>query len=280
MIDMHIHSVFSDGEYTPEKILEICNSMNITTIAITDHNEILGVKKAIEQNRFNHIRVIPGIELSATAPSGIQRHILGYNIDLNNKELIEITKAIREEGVKKIKSILEVLNQVYKISFPEEEIDKLFETTGNIGRLHIAKLFVKHGYTENTQSAFDKFLEPIDDKVYKKKVKLSAKECIEYIINAGGVACHAHPITLKMDMCQLSIYFSELMNSGLQAVEVFHSEQNEKFTKDLNELTKKLSLCQSVGSDFHGPICKPKIKLGTGINNNLGYNYASILDIL
>lgn len=277
-VDMHIHSIYSDGELTPLQILDICNTKGIKTLSITDHDNLKGTKEAISENPYNNINVIPGIELSAHYPKG-QLHILGYGVSLNNKDLNKITSDIMQDNVNRIKSLVKLLYDYYKISFNDKDLEAVFSKEGNIGRPEIAKLCVKYGYADNVQHAFKYLFSPLKNKL-TQKIKLSDLECIEYIKNAGGISSLAHSITLRKSDYDLDSYFKLLKSYGLDAIEVYHSDHTTEYSKKLVKLADKYEFLQSGGSDYHGPIVKPDIKIGTGKNNNLDINNLSILSKL
>lgn len=280
-VDLHVHTIYSDGEKTPLEILEMCNKNNISTVAITDHGNILGAKKAIKVNPYSHIKVIPGIELTATYPKkGCNLHILGYNVDLENKGLNDISKAIMLDAENRVKSFIKELGVNFNIYFPQTDIDEIFSSVGNIGRPDIAILCVKYGYAKTVREAFKKLLDPLEDKVEKRKVRLTAKECIQYILNAGGVPCLAHPIELKQDINELKEYMAELKGYGLKAVEVYQSKHTREYSEELLEIVNELNLLYSVGSDYHGPNVSPNIEIGSGNKNNLNIEYVSLLSAL
>lgn len=281
MIDLHTHTIYSDGEYTPLELLNMCKQKGITIIAITDHNTLEGSKRALIDNPYKDITVISGVEFGALYPiKGADLHILGLNIDLQNKDLNDISKAIMEDNVERIKAIIFLLKKHYNFNFKECDVENIFNSIGNIGRPDVAKLCIKYGYAKDVEDAFSSYLNPIYHLVTKRKHELTDKSCIEYILNAGGTACLAHPFTLKKDLPELKEYILALMSYGLEAVEVFHSEQSPEYSQQLMKLTNELGLLYSVGSDFHGPIVSPKVKLGSGQNNNLNKNTASILSKL
>lgn len=267
--DLHVHSTFSDGELTPLQLLALCHKENISVFAITDHNNLLGSKQASTANRYHDITVIPGVELTAKSPSNINLHILGYNIDLENVKLNQACNEIMKDNVRRIKSLISELKKNYGIVFKDEDIKEVFSSQGNIGRPDIAKLCLKYGYAESVEDAFKRLFKPLRDKLVKKKFELTDKECISCIINAGGIATLAHPITLKKSLAELKTYIQDLKNSGLEAVEVYHSNNPPALTNGLLQITNDLNLFQSLGSDYHGPIIKPEIIIGAGINNNL-----------
>lgn len=278
MIDLHVHTIYSDGEHTPLEVLDLCNQRNISTVAITDHNSMEGSIQAIENNPYDHIKVISGIELSALYDvKGANLHILGYGIDLYNKELNEVTDAVMQDNVTRLKSIVELLKKHYNFSFNDEDLERIYSSIGNIGRPDIAKLCVDYGYTTSVEETFAKYLNPIDDKITKRKVEFTDKSAIEYIIGAEGIPCLAHPIELLINMNDLKAYIRTLMSYGLGAIEVFQSKHSESYTKDLLNIANEFGLLYSAGSDYHGPMVTPDIEMGYGKNHNLNINSATIL---
>lgn len=278
MIDLHVHTIYSDGEHTPLEVLGICDERGISTVAITDHNSMEGSRQAIENNPYENIRVIPGIELSARwHVKGANLHILGYGIDLYNKELNEVTNAVMDDNVMRLKSIVELLKKHYNLSFKDEDLERIYSSIGNIGRPDIAKLCVDYGYAKTVEEVFIKYLNPIDDKIAKRKVEFTDKSAIEYILKAGGIPCLAHPIELLIDKDALKKYIPTLMSYGLGAIEVFQSKHCESYTKSLLKIANEFGLLYSAGSDYHGPMVTPDIEMGYGKDHNLHISSATIL---
>lgn len=275
--DLHIHSTFSDGELTPCELLNLCHKKNISILSITDHNNLLGAKQALKENIYSDITVIPGIELSAKSPSNIQIHILGYNMNLEDSNLNYVCKEIMKDSNQRIKSLISELKRNYSITFKDDDIKEVFSSYGNIGRPEIAKLCLKYGYAKSVKDAFTFLLNPIKNKVVKKKFELTDKECIKCIIEAGGIASLAHPVTLNKDDKELKKYIQNLANEGLEAVEVYHSNNPNHLTNHLLQITNQLNLFQSIGSDYHGPIVSPNVELGKGKNNNILGKDANII---
>ena len=279
MIDLHVHTIYSDGEFSPKEILDLCKLRNITVIGITDHNIMEGCKLAILENPYKDIKVIPGLELSAKYDvRGANLHILGYNIDLENDMLNNVCNSIREDNVMRLESVVSLLSTHYGLTFKEEDLKRIYTSIGNIGRPDIAKLCVEYGYAETINEVFDNYLNPIDLEVKKRKTELSDKEIIEYILNAGGIPVLAHPIELKMDDDTLRQYIKKLLSFGLRGIEVYQSKHSRKYTNMLLDIVNEYNLLYSVGSDYHGPVVTPNIELGFGTDNNLCKNEASILN--
>ena len=281
MIDLHVHTIYSDGESTPLEVLDTCNERGISTVAITDHNSMEGSKEAIINNPYKHIKVIPGIELSAKYDvKGANLHILGYGIDLYNKELNDATNAVMQDNVTRLKSIVELLKRHYNFSFKDEDLERIYTSIGNIGRPDIAKLCVDYGYTTNVEETFVKYLNPIDDEIVKRKAEFTDRSAIEVILKAGGIPCLAHPIELLIGIEDLKSYIQILMSYGLGAIEVFQSKHSASYTKELLEIANKYGLLYSVGSDYHGPMVTPDIEMGYGREHNLHISSATILSKL
>ena len=278
MIDLHVHSIYSDGEYTPLKILEVCNERGISTISITDHNSMEGSRFAISHNPYPNVKVIAGVELSVIYPvKGGNLHILGYGIDLENKELNQVTEAIMADNIRRLESLVHLLKKHYNICFKQEDLETIYNSLGDIGSPDIARLCVKYGYTNTVAEAFERYFNPIYDMVEKHKVELTARECIEYIQKAGGIACLAHPIELKKDVAELKEFIGVLTTYGLGAVEVYQSKHSRRYSSELLKIVNEYSLLYSVGSDYHGPVITPKFEMGYGQDNNLNMQTATIL---
>lgn len=280
MIDMHIHTIFSNGELLPLDVIEKCKENNVNIMSITDHNSIVGVKAAMEINPYKDIRVISGIELAAVSERGRNKHFLGYNFDVNNEHLNKILNYIRMDGFDMLLSMLQILIEEYGVVFSNKDITDILCTPGDIGRSQLAKRLVLDNYAKTEKEAYDKYLQPIRDRGVKRHISLTDKDCINFIKNAGGVVSLAHPYQLRMDDDELERYLRYLKWLGLDAIEVYHSEQDKRMIIKLEKLADKLELKKSVGSDYHGKLSTPKIQIGYGINKNLMKESASILDLI
>ena len=267
LIDLHVHSCHSDGELSPNELIELALKKNIGTIAITDHDTILGLKNV---NYNENINLIKGIELSAKYDNG-SMHILGYNIDINNFELNKKLDALKDDNIDYVLFIIDQIKKDYNIIFDNNDINTLIGANHSIGRPDIAKLCIKYGYVKSVPEAFDKYL------VEANKKGLTYEECINLIINSGGIPVLAHPKTLKLNEKNLLIQIKELIRCGLQGIEVYHSTHSFDERNLYLKIAEKHDLLISGGTDFHGPTIKPDIELGTGINNNIKIKNLSIL---
>jgi predicted metal-dependent phosphoesterase TrpH len=267
LIDLHIHTIYSDGELTPNEVLELVKEKNVGLFSITDHDTLMGVKKLLEIYDEQEIRFITGIEMTGKIDKG-KLHILGYEIDVNNEQLNFVLDKLHNVSIEKVKMMIEYLVEKYNIEFTNEELNKLYNPIGDVGSPEIAMLLLKHGYVKSIKEAFEKYLIEAYDQVRNKAFYLEAKEVIELILGANGIPILAHPISLKKDIKELEEYIVELVEYGLAGIEVYHPDQPMEYRIKLLQIAHKYGLVVTGGSDYHGPVMKPHITLGHGINNN------------
>ena len=258
--DLHIHSTFSDGNLTPEQILKEAEKKGIKYISITDHDSI--DSQYITKKDNNDTVVIPGIELSSEIDE-FEIHILGYFIDIENKNLNEIINKVKKARINTLKSIVEKLKNEDIIL----NIDEIIKDDFSVGRAHIANEIVKEGYEKNYKSAFLKYL--LKGKpAYVKGEKLSYKEALKVINDSNGIAVLAHPGKIYKSIAVEKI-IRELKCYGLRGIEVYHPSHTKEQMNLFNNLSKKYKLLVTGGSDFHNDSNKD-MKIGfQGINEKL-----------
>ena len=277
LIDMHIHTTYSDGEKTPEEIINMAIEKNIKTIAITDHDTLEGIKRVRNLNITKNIEIINGIEISILTNKG-RFHILGYDIDLDNKELNDKMTILKDNSTNGAISILAKIKEDYGIRFTHEEIKNLLLAEHNVGRPDIAKLLMKHKYAESVKDAFTKYLDPAFAKTRLTGKGIKYDEGIELIKNSNGLPILAHPNQLEMEEDEFIPLLEDMIRIGLRGIEVYHSTMSFEQMEYYKKIAKEYNLLMSGGSDYHGPINKPDIELGTGRNNNLKIKELSLLD--
>lgn len=265
MIDLHTHTTASDGELTPKELIELAIKRNISALSITDHDTVDGLKEAVDYAKDKNIIFIPGIELKANSKTG-QMHILGLDIDYDNVNLQEKLEALINKRNIRNKEFIKYFKSLgFNISL--EELQKI---SGGvvIGKPHFAKLFLQKGYISDKEVIFSNYFnrEPlceVEEFIYEPE------EIIKMIKEANGIAVLAHPQKLKLNDNDLENKILELLSYGLEGLECYHSDQTLEGMKKLRILADKYQLLVTKGSDYHGPIVKPLIHLGTGINNNI-----------
>jgi hypothetical protein len=247
--DLHIHTTFSDGSFSPPEIVDKAIDKDFNTIAISDHDTMDGIKPALEYAADKDIEVIPAIEFS-TFRGKAEIHVLGYFIDYENEALKDKVRKIYDARKLRAQKMVELLNKEgLDITFNEVR-----ELAGDdyIGRPHIAKTMVQKGYIDEMGDAFTDQYIGNGGKAYVKKYKISPEEAIELILNSGGVPVLAHPIFINHGQPLREDDIFKLKEHGLLGVEVFHSKHTEENSKYYKKIAEKLNLLITGGSDFHG----------------------------
>lgn len=257
-IDLHTHSTFSDGTFTPLQLVKYAEEKGLKAFAITDHDTTEGVKeaKSIETN----VEVISGVEIS-TRYDKKEIHIVGLYVNENDADLNKQLKYYREKRVTRNFEILEKLNSL-GVNITIDDVKE--SCTGDvISRAHIAKALVSKGFVGSYTEAFDRYLG--DNKcAYVPRETLNYEESMELITKAGGVPVLAHPLLYKMSDTNLENMMVKLRQKGLKAVEVYYSTHSNSDTQHIMAMANRVGLIYSGGSDFHGAT-KPKIDMGTGM---------------
>lgn len=282
LIDMHTHTNYSDGQLSPQELIQLAVDKNIGVLAITDHDTLEGSKTVDRSDKFivdNGIRIINGIELSAKVTKG-RMHILGYNIDINNELLNKKMLELKDNSINSVLSIIEQIKRDYNIRFGYDDLKELVNANHNLGRPDVAKLCVKYGYANSVSDAFEKYLNDAYDKTRQIGKGLPYKECLELIVNSGGIPVLAHPKTLDLDEQEFLILLEDMIRLGLRGIEVYHSSHTKEEMEYYLQIANKYNLLVSGGSDFHGKDVKPNVELGSGENNNIRIEELSLVDAL
>ena len=259
--DLHIHTYFSDGVFSPEKIVDTAVDVGLEAIAITDHDNILAydiARKYIKDKGLSDkIEIIKGIEIN-TLYKNYEVHILGYFMDTENDDFKELLKIQQQARIKQTKEIIKLLAQKEGIRIKFEDVKKLVAEGGSIGRPHIAKAITSAGGTNNIMDAYAKYIHD-ESPVYVQRKTVSPFDAIEIIYDAGGVPVIAHPHDI--DIAETLI--KELMNCGLRGIEAYHRKHSPACVEYFSSMAEELGLIVTGGSDFHTPnIMNGQIILG------------------
>lgn len=258
-IDLHTHTVNSDGSMTSTELVRHAKERGLAAIAITDHDSVSGVEEAMAEGERIGLEVVPGIELSAQ--SDTETHILGYYIDIHNEKLkIELEKAI----VVRRKRIAETSEALEKLGFhvPPEEVYAL-APGGIVGRAHHARVMMEKGYVSSVQEAFDKYL-AFGKPAYCERQHLTAEESVKLIKESGGYSFLAHLHLTKKPDDILFDFLKELKGYGLDGVEGYYTDYSPEMQDKYQAMAKELDLKISGGTDFHAKM-KPHIQIGVGL---------------
>lgn len=259
--DLHIHTYYSDGVFSPEKVVDTAIDVGLQAIALTDHDNVLSYEVAKDhlkkENKEDKIEIIQGVEINTLYKSQ-EVHILGYFMDTDNEEFQNLLKAQQHARVKQTKEIIILLSKKEGIKIKFEDIKKLVAEGGSIGRPHIAKAITTAGGTNSVIDAYAKYIHD-NSPVYVPRKTVSPQDAVEIIYDAGGIPVIAHPHDL--DIAEKLI--KELMNYGLRGIEAYHRKHSPACVEYFSSMAEELGLIVTGGSDFHAPnIMNGQIVLG------------------
>ena len=265
-IDLHIHSTASDGTLTPPEILELANTLKLGAIAITDHDTLDGSRQAIAKGIPDTLGFLTGVEISARRPSFFPGkgscHILGYRIDVENRELNKALQKLQTARKDRNPKILERLRDL-GINLSMEEVRKAAGPKGQIGRPHIAQVMLDKEYVPTFNAAFDNYL-ATEKPAYVDKYRVDCPRAIELIREAGGIPVLAHPVLLGTPGGRLDdTMIKSLKEMGLLGIEALYPEHSTAQREHYLNLAGRHGLLVTGGTDFHGEF-KPQIQLGLG----------------
>lgn len=249
LYDLHSHSNASDGALSPTELVLRARQQGVTALALTDHDTIAGLQEAGVAAAQAGIRLIPGIELSASFESHCL-HIVGLNIDPQHPALLEgIAKQqnIRDQRAQKI------AEKLARKGIPDAyPILRGVAGNGEITRLHFADFLVSRGIVETQQDAFDRYLSK-GKSAYVPTVWANLAECVGWIKGAGGVAVLAHPLRYKLSTKWINKALTAFKAAGGQGIEVVTGRASVDDIRLSQLHATRHQLYASVGSDFHAP---------------------------
>lgn len=259
-VDLHTHTTFSDGTYTPTKLVDEYFKLGVQVLAITDHDCVDGVQEALEATKKydGKMKIIPGVELS-TENDNRPVHILGYYVDVNNKPMLETMAWLRDSRDNRLFKMIDRLAELgFNIS-----VDDCRTEGKTIGRPHVAKALVQAGYFDSVQEAFDKLLH-FGGPAYITHAKLSPKEAVDLIHAAGGIAILAHP----SEICDDDMVLELLDSIAFDGIEVYHpANRPDKRLALIKQWANERNLLIGGGTDFHGVPDRFPNKLGIWMVN-------------
>ncbi len=244
--DLHTHTTFSDGRLTPEELVAAAKEAGLSYLAITDHDTVDGIRHLYEQGLYpsKTLHIIPGIEFSCEVDEH-DVHILGYDFDIYNQDLVDKVTEISESRWSRFSLMMEKLQDLgYGIT--ESDVLQIAGTSRSIGRAHVARALVKKGLVTTIREAFDKLLE-YGQPGYVPHYRIEPAEAVALIRSAGGVPVLAHPKLVKDD--KLVARMLELDFGGVEAYYPRHSEED---TVRYKAMAEARGLRVTGGSDFHG----------------------------
>lgn len=267
-VDLHLHTLHSDGADTPQAVVERAAQLGIAAIAITDHDTISGIAEAREYAQSAGIEILSGVEISVDFQNQ-ETHVLAYGFDENNPAVADILK--QNQAARELRS-LNILQKLKALGITLDYQD-IQPEGGAPGRMHIAQAMRDQGITKTLQEAFDRYLK-FGKPAFVLRKNVPIETALDVVHNAGGLVFLAHPGLNK----GLRKRVSALLELPFDGIEAYHSKHTAGDVEEFLKLAKSRSLLASGGSDCHGAIKGGKLDMGT-VQTPLKY-YQAILEKL
>ena len=241
--DLHLHTHFSDGTYSPEELAGHARRFELTVISLTDHDTVEGCARMTAACASEKIEFIPGIEITAEL-DGHELHILGYGVDTAHAGLLDALASFQQIRQDRIR---EIVARLRKLNVPiTAEVVFALANCNAPGRPHVARALIQAGVCKSLDEAFERFLKR-HRPGWVPKARVHAEDAIRLIHDAGGAAVIAHPALNRCDHL-----IPDLVRFSLDGIECFHSKHSPSDSEHFEHLANSLELLVTGGSDCHG----------------------------
>ena len=263
LIDLHLHSSYSDGVRTPEELVTMALGLGLKAIALADHDTVDGIDEALRAGAACGLEVLPALELSVAFGPYSDVHLLGYLLDHRDPALLATLKDFRDKRETRGEAIVDRINEklAREGRSPISSQEAAALAGGALGRPHIAQVLVAKGYAGNMQDAFVRYLIPCD----VPKRYFPVEEALATVKRLGGVAVLAHPTSITAERDTLAGVIDQLCALGLDGLEAYNNICSEQESGWLRSAAEKRGLVWTGGSDYHG--IEEGISMGTGRGN-------------
>lgn len=253
IIDLHTHSLITDGSYSPSEVVKNGYKNNVKVLALTDHDSVGGISAAVDEAKKYNIKVINGIEISALHKDGNMIHILGYGMNIYDKSFLKPYEKMRKAREATMENVLNILKEKHNLNIDinvlrEKKLDNF------ISRHDIHKYIIDNNISDNSKYIWNTYLDPIP---YEKGELMPIDEAISAICNSGGLAFLAHYNNKttglgRYNKKEIESHIKYLISLGLSGVERYYPTFVEEDEEFLDYIISKYNLLASGGTDYHG----------------------------
>lgn len=275
LVDLHLHSLYSDGILTPTELVAEAASSGLRAIALADHDNVDGIPEALAAGRKYGVEIVTAVELSVLWEDLSDIHVLGYAFDHEDAALQQALAEFRAFRAGRSERILDNINRrlAQEGRQPLDFADVAKRAGGTLGRPHIGQALLEAGYARDMEDAFTRYLVPCNE----PKRFFPLDEAIKLIHDAGGCAVLAHPVFVGVSDARLEEVLDEFVALGLDGLEAHCSGAGNDGIDRYITMARRRNLIVTGGSDFHQPV-KGGIVMGKG-RGNLKIRYRCVEEI-
>jgi predicted metal-dependent phosphoesterase TrpH len=253
--DMHLHTVASDGELTPEELVDRAVEAGLSAIAVTDHDTVGSVEAASAYGKTVGVEIVPGCELTMYEDN-IELHLLALFIDIAPDSAFQkFLQQMQQHRRFRALSMIAKLKSA-NVQIEESDVIEAAGSADSIGRPHIADALVKRGYATSPYDAMNRYLQH-GRPGYVPKHRLTPETAFAVIRAAGGLSILAHPGRSPHDELIVPLF-----HRGMDGIEALYRSHSPVLRKYYSGLARRHERAISGGSDFHGPMLTPDISVG------------------
>ena len=255
MIDLHSHTLHSDGDRSPAQLFAEAAVAGITVLSVTDHDTVLGLADCRDASEGSGVRFVPGIELSCEL-HGREVHVLGHFIEPRGTALEGLATGMLGERRERMERMVA---RAQAKGFAAVTMERVVAASGgdNLGRPHLARVLVDCGHALSVKDAFDKYLHT-GGPLWVDRLRLAVDDAVRMVHEAHGTATIAHPGANGISRQELTT----IAGLGLDGIEAWHPEHPPNQVDAFLRAADELGLAVTAGSDYHGSTVQPDRKLG------------------
>jgi 3',5'-nucleoside bisphosphate phosphatase len=258
-IDLHTHTVFSDGTFTPTESVALALERGLTALSISDHDSTEGLPEAFDAATGTGLEIVPGVEFSTIHEHG-GVHVLTYWFDVANRQFQAELRRLRKDRYERGERMVRKLQDLgYPILF--ERVREI-ASGNNIGRPHIAQALVEAGVVAELKDAFSDEFIGAGGRAYVEKHALGPLDAIQLMKRAGGLAVVAHPVHWRDGLPVPDELIEQMVDAGLDGIEAAHPDHDPDTEARYREMAKRFGLVATGSSDCHGSRYDP-VRMGS-----------------
>ena len=249
MIDLHTHSLASDGTDTPGELINKAHARGISVLGLMDHDTVAGWDEATSYLRPG-MSLVLGSEISCQTSDGTSVHMLGMLFDRENTALAEVLSTTRDNRLTRMNRIIGRLNEAgFEITI--EDVLAQLAPGATLGRPHLADALIAKKIVASRDEAFTELLHN-NSKYYISHYSPTPEDASKLIKQAGGVAVIAHPLASLRGRTVSIDSFKSMVEAGLDGIEISHRDQSEDERQLLREVVEQYGIIATGSSDYHG----------------------------